>query len=388
MKFQDVLVLFGAVVSATAPPTCKGLTPSCCKNTSNRDAIECQRLFVKNHINVATCLRPAATVTSTRTNCETRTTTKTLAPPPRTTKVCTTITKSGNPTTPPTITVTATSTKTDTTISTGRTTTTEFRTITQIVTSRATSTQSLTTTITATTTVPFEDRVVCRRKKRAPTYVVPASCSCFLTTSKHAATKTAIITKTLPAATHTVYKTAGIPKVVTESVTITYYTGGPALSASKTTKTSITTITQTSHPLTTITEFQTKTATQTDDVTDTVSQTKTESAAAMATATASPCDGELFSFQQVFSSSSIEITSSSSADGPDAAKNCCLACFARTNCVAYRIGGGICDVYSSVPSFRALCTSPLCPRGFPNLNFEPRDGRTYYQGPCVGRIIA
>jgi hypothetical protein len=121
MKFQDVIILFTAAVSATGTPTCKGSSPSYCKYTSNRDATECRRLFgeaqssqvqvprdvlrllltilssVKNYINVATCQLPAKTVTSTRTKCVTVVTTKTLAPPPTTTKIYTTITKTGKP---------------------------------------------------------------------------------------------------------------------------------------------------------------------------------------------------------------------------------------------------------------------------------------------------
>lgn len=47
MKFQNVIILFTAAVSATGPPTCKGSSPSYCKYTSNRDATECKRFFGK-----------------------------------------------------------------------------------------------------------------------------------------------------------------------------------------------------------------------------------------------------------------------------------------------------------------------------------------------------
>ncbi|CAJ0538906.1 Ff.00g067860.m01.CDS01 [Fusarium sp. VM40] len=71
MKFQNVIILFTAAVSATGPPTCKGSSPSYCKYTSNRDATECKRFFAKSYINVATCQLPAKTVTSTSTKCVT-----------------------------------------------------------------------------------------------------------------------------------------------------------------------------------------------------------------------------------------------------------------------------------------------------------------------------
>ncbi|KAH7018017.1 uncharacterized protein B0I36DRAFT_377418 [Microdochium trichocladiopsis] len=386
MKFGTILVLFTAAVSATAPPTCKGPAVSCCKGTSNRAASECQRLFAENNIEVATCQLPTKTVTSTQTNCVGSTTTKTLAPPPTTTKVSMTITATGTPTTAPTITVTATSTKVDTTILTGGTTATELHTITLIEINCITNTESATTTVTATATLPFTDPQTCR-KKRAPAYKVPSSCSCYLTTSKPAATKTVTVTKNLPAVTHTVFKTAGTANTITQTVTFTRYIDGPILSAPETTKTATTTITQTEHTLTTVTESQTTTATQTDDVIDTVTQTKTETATA--TATADPCDGDLDNpIQQQISGSSIQITSSQDATGPDAVRSCCLACFANLNCVQFRIGDGVCDIFSTVPNFRSACTSGLCPRGFPDLDLGDSDGKDYYLGPCFGTAVA
>lgn len=106
--------------------------------------------LVKSYINVVTCQLPAKTITSTRTNRPTKHITKTLAPPPRFTKVYRTVTKTGKPyvpltqhtpsiqswsltsTTPPTITITATSTKIDTTVLTDKTTIVDLRTITKI----------------------------------------------------------------------------------------------------------------------------------------------------------------------------------------------------------------------------------------------------------------
>ncbi|SPJ74452.1 uncharacterized protein FTOL_04183 [Fusarium torulosum] len=319
MKFQNVLVLFTTGVSATAPPTCKGSSPSFCKYTSNRDANECKRLFVKSYINVATCQLPAKTVTSTRTSCVTSVITKTLAPPPTTTKVYTTITKTGKPITLPTITVTATSTKIDTTVVTDSTTTVELHTTTKIETVRVTDVKSVTSTATSTTTVPFVfEAPVCTRKRARAARALPTSCSCFLTTTKPAATKTATVTKNKPAVTRVVYKVGGPRKVIRRTVTIIRYKAGPTLSAPETTKTSTTTITQTDRTLTTITDSQTTTATETEDIFETITQTKTESA--LATATADPCDnvGSTEPIRQQISGSPIEVTFSNDANGPNA----------------------------------------------------------------------
>ncbi|EEU46669.1 uncharacterized protein NECHADRAFT_77280 [Fusarium vanettenii 77-13-4] len=384
MKFQNVVVLFTAVVSATAPPTCKNSAPSYCKYTSNRDANECRRLFAKSYINVATCQLPAKTVTSTRTQCATRVTTKTVAPPPRTTKVYKTITKTGKPTTLPTITVTTTSTKIDTTVLTDSTTTVDLRTTTEFQTNRVRSTRTITSTKIITTTVPFDDQVVCTRKKRALGKSLPTSCSCFLTTTKPAATKTAIVTKNKPAVTHTVYKFGGPRKVISRTITIFRYVAGPTVSAPETTTTSTATVTQTDHTLTTVTDSQITTATEVEEVTDIVVQTNTETATA--TATKSPCDdaGSWDPIQQEIAGSSIQVTTSKDALGPDAVKSCCQSCYARPNCVFFRVGGNVCEVFSSVPSFSDSCTSPLCPRGFPSLSFYEPDGKDYYLGPCIG----
>lgn len=51
----------------------------------------------KSHLKVATCQAPAKTITSTYTKCNVVVTTKTIAPPDKTTKVYTTITKTGKP---------------------------------------------------------------------------------------------------------------------------------------------------------------------------------------------------------------------------------------------------------------------------------------------------
>ncbi|KAI8721650.1 hypothetical protein NCS52_00307100 [Fusarium sp. LHS14.1] len=401
MKFQNVVVLFTAVVSATAPPTCKASPPLYCKYTSNRDANECWRLFAKSYINVATCQLPAKTVTSTRTQCATRVTTKTVAPPPRTTKVYKTITKTGKPTTLPTITVTATSTEIDTTVLTDRTTTVDLRTTTEFETNRVRSTRTITTTKTITTTVPFEeDQVVCTRKKRAIGKSLPTSCSCFLTTVKDKrcrrewrgqaamelleATKTAIVTKNKPAVTHTVYKFGGPQKVISRTITIFRCVAGPTVSAPETTTTNIATVTQTDYTLTTVTDSQITTATEVEEVTDFVVATKTETVTA--TATRSPCDdaGSWDPIQQEIAGSSIEVTTSKDASGPDAVRPCCQSCYANPNCVLFRVGGNVCEVFSSVPSFSDSCTSPLCPRGFPSLSFYESDGKDYYLGPCIG----
>ncbi|KAH7228421.1 hypothetical protein B0J15DRAFT_577428 [Fusarium solani] len=390
MKFQNVVVLFTAAVSATAPPTCKGSAPSYCKYTSNRDANECRRLFAKNYINVATCQLPAKTVTSTRTQCATRVTTKTVAPPPRTTKVYKTITKTGKPTTLPTITVTATSTKIDTTVLTDSTTTVDLRTTTEFETNRITSTRTVTTTSTSTTTVPFVDPQVCTIRKRAHALgkSLPTSCSCFLTTTKPAATKTAFVTKNKPAVTHTVYKFGGPRKVISRTITVFRYVAGPTVSAPETTTTSTATVTQTDRTLTTVTDSQTTTATEAEDVTDIVVQTKTESATA--TATKNPCDdaGSLSPIRQAITGSSIQVTTSKDAFGPDAVRSCCESCYARPNCVLFRLGGNVCEVFSSKPSFSSSCSSPLCPRGFPDLLLGGPDGKDYYLGPCFGTAVA
>ncbi|KAI6763875.1 hypothetical protein HG530_007664 [Fusarium avenaceum] len=325
MKFQNVIILFTAAVSATGPPTCKGSSPSYCKYTSNRDATECKRFFAKNYINVATCQLPAKTVTSTSTKCVTVVTTKTLAPPPTTTKIYTTITKTGKPTTLPTITVTATSTKIDTTVVTDRTTTVELQTITTIATVRYTEVTSTTTTATSTTTVPFVfEAPVCARKRGRAAGSLPKSCSCFLTTSKPAATKTATVTKNKPAVTHVVYTTGGPRKVIRRIVTIIRYKAGPTLSAPETTESSTITVTQTDHTLTTITDSQKTTVTASDYIFDTVTETKTETA--LATATADPCDsvGDGSAIKQQISGSTIEVTYSGDADGPNPTRGRCL----------------------------------------------------------------
>ncbi|KAL2669996.1 hypothetical protein Neosp_014875 [[Neocosmospora] mangrovei] len=337
-----------------------------------------------SYINVATCQLPAKTVTSTRTQCSTRVTTKTVPLPPRTTKVYKTITKTGKPTTLPTITVTATSTQIDTTVLTDSTTTVDLQTTTEFQTNRVRSTRTITSTKIITTTVPFDDPVVCTRKKRALGKSLPTSCSCFLTTTKPAATKTAIVTKNKPAVTHTVYKFGGPRKVISRTITIFRYVAGPTVSAPETTTTSIATVTQTDHTLTTVTDSQITTATEVEEVTDIVVQTKTETATA--TATKSPCDdpGSLESMQQEIAGSSIEVTTSQDASGPDAVKSCCESCYANPNCVLFRVGGNVCEVFSSVPSFSDSCTSPLCPRGFPFLSIYGPDGKDYYFGPCFG----
>ncbi|KAM6534544.1 hypothetical protein FALCPG4_004176 [Fusarium falciforme] len=390
MKFQNVVVLFTAAVSATAPPTCKGSAPSYCKYTSNRDANECRRLFAKSYINIATCQLPAKTVTSTRTKCATSVTTKTVAPPPRTTKVYKTITKTGKPTTLPTITVTATSTKIDTTVLTDSTTTVDLRTTTEFETNRITNTRIVTSTSTSTTTVPFVDQHVCtiRKRARALGKSLPTSCSCFLTTTKPAATKTAFVTKNKPAVTHTVYKFGGPRKVISRTITIFRYVAGPTVSAPETTTTSTATVTQTDRTLTTVTDSQTTTATELEDVTEIVLQTKTETATA--TATKNPCDdaGSWSPMKQAITGSSIQVTISKDAFGPDAVKSCCQSCYARPNCVLFRLGGRVCEVFSSKPSFSSACSSPLCPRGFPDLSLEGPDGKDYYLGPCFGTAVA
>ncbi|KAM0543701.1 hypothetical protein ACHAPJ_012150 [Fusarium lateritium] len=389
MKFQSAFVFFTAAVSATAPPpTCKGSAPSYCKYTSNRDATECRRLFAKNYIDVATCQLPAKTVTSTRIKRATIVTTKTIAPPARTTKVYKTITKTGKPTTLPTITVTATSTEIDTTVVTDSTTITEFNTVTDTETNSVTNTQTVTSTSTSTTTLPFSDPQSCTRKKRARGVSIPTSCSCFLTATKPAATETIVITKNKPAITHTVYKIGGPRKVISRTIIIIRYASGPTVSAPETTKTSTATITQTDHTTTTITNSQTTTTTEVKDVTDTVTQTKTETATA--TATKSPCDdiGSVEPINQQISGSVIEITTSKDASGPNAAKSCCQSCYARPNCVQFRVGNGQCDVFSTKPSFSSSCSSPLCPRGFPDLDIGSDDGFNYYLGPCFGTAVA
>ncbi|KAG7423282.1 hypothetical protein Forpi1262_v015692 [Fusarium oxysporum f. sp. raphani] len=132
--------------------------------------------------------------------------------------------------------------------------------------------------------------------------------ACFLTTTKPAATKTAIVTKTKPAVTHTVYKIGGPRKVIFRTITICRYKAGPTLSAPETTTTTTATIIQTDHTLTTVIDSQTTTATETDDVIDSVTQTKTETATA--TATKSPC-GDAANFtpmNEALSSSNIQLT--------------------------------------------------------------------------------
>ncbi|KAM0545354.1 hypothetical protein ACHAPJ_011426 [Fusarium lateritium] len=276
MKFQNVLVLFTSTASATAPPTCKGSTPSYCKYTSNRDANQCRQLFGKSYINVATCQPPAKTVTSTRTNCVTSVTTKTLAPPRATKKVFKILTKIGKPTTQPTVTLTATSTKIDTTTLTDSSTVTEVNTITDTETDTITDTETITITSTSTTTVPFDQQPTCTVKKRASQFgrsnakkPLPTSCSCFLTSTKPATTKTATVTKNKPAVTRTVYKIGGPRQTITRTITVIRYAAGPTLSAPETTKTITTSITQTDRTQTTITDAQTSTATETETETDT-----------------------------------------------------------------------------------------------------------------------
>ena len=208
--------------------------------------------------------------------------------------------------------------------------------------------------------------------------------ACFLTTTKPAATKTAFVTKNKPAVTHTVYKFGGPRKVISRTITIFRYVAGPTASAPETTTTSIATVTQTDHTLTTVTDSQITTATEVEEVTDFVVATKTETATA--TATKDPCDdaGSWDSMQQEIAGSSVQITISQDAIGPDAVKLCCRSCYANPNCVFFRIGGYVCEVFSSVPSFSDSCTSPLCPRGFPSLGFYESDGKDYYLGPCIG----
>jgi hypothetical protein len=181
-----------------------------------------------------------------------------------------------------------------------------------------------------------------------------------------------------------VYKTGGPRKVIRRTVTIICYKAGPTLSAPETTKTSTTTITQTDHTLTTVTDSQTTTATETEDIVETITQTKTENA--LATATADPCDDVETSqpIRQQISGSSIQVTFSGDADGPNPVKTCCQACYDTLNCVQYRLGNGICEVFTSKPSFSSSCSSSLCPRGFPDLDILSNDGKSYYLGPCFG----
>ena len=178
------------------------------------------------------------------------------------------------------------------------------------------------------------------------------------------------------------YKVSGPRKVISRTIVIIRYASGPTISAPETSKTSTATITQTDHTITTITNSQTTTTTEVKDVTDTATQTKTETA----TATKSPCDniGSEEAINQQISGSVIEITASKDASGPNAAKLCCQSCYARPNCVQFRVGNGQCDVFSTKPSFSSSCSSPLCPRGFPYLDLGPDDGFNYYFGPCFG----
>ncbi|KAF4944505.1 hypothetical protein FSARC_14655 [Fusarium sarcochroum] len=394
MKLQNVLVLFTTAASATAPPTCKGSTPSYCKYTSNRDANQCRQLFGKSYINVATCQPPAKTVTSTRTNCVTSVTTKTLAPPPATKKVFKITTKTGKPTTQPTITLTATSTKIDTTTLIDSSTITEVNTVTDTETDTITNTKTITITSTSTTTVPFAQGLDCTAKKRAVQLSrsntkkpLPTSCSCFLTSTKPAAIKTATVTKNKPAVTRTVYKIGGPRKTTTRTITVIHYAAGPTLSAPETTKTITTAITQTDRSLTTITDAQTLTATENETETETVTETDTESETA--TATASPCD-DLNSLKssRSLSSGDVVLTGTKDARGPDGPASCCDSCFGRPNCAFFRVGSGICEIFSTRNGFTDACSTPQCPRGFPSIDLGASDGKDYYLGTCVGGFQA
>ncbi|RFN43219.1 hypothetical protein FIE12Z_12544 [Fusarium flagelliforme] len=327
MKFHTVLAFFAAAVSATGPPTCKGSAPSYCKYTSNRDAVDCKKLFVKSYINVATCQLPAKTITSTRTNRPTKHITKTLAPPPRFTKVYTTVTKTGKPTTPPTITITATSTKIDTTVLTDKTTIVDLRTITKIEYNDVIDVKTITQTTTSTTMVPFNDDKFCTRKKRALAKRLPTSCSCFLTATKPAATKVATVTKNLPVVTHTVYKFGGPRKVIRLIVTIFRYKNGPTLTAPETTTTSTATITQTDRTLVTVVDAQVTITTVTEDSVESI--TVTEGKTATATATQHPCDnaGSFRPIKDFMSSPYVGFTYAKPVSGDNAVKECCQACY-------------------------------------------------------------
>ncbi|KAI1056270.1 hypothetical protein LB507_002337 [Fusarium sp. FIESC RH6] len=384
MKFHTVLTLFAAAVSSTGPPTCKGSSPSYCKYTSHRDAIECKKLFVKSYINVATCQLPPKTITSTRINRATKHITKTLAPPPRFTKVYTTVTKTGKPTVPPTITITATSTKINTVILTGETTIVDLRTITKIEANDIIDVKTVTQVTTSTTTVPFNDDKICTKKKRALAKGLPTSCSCFLTATKPAATKIATTTKNLPVITHTVYKFGGPRKVIRLTITIIRYKNGPTLTAPETTTTSTATITQTDHTLLTVVDSQVTTTTVTEDSVESI--TVTEGKTATATATQHPCDNaELFRpMKSSMSSPYVEFTNSKPVSGENGVKTCCQTCYANDNCVIYRIGGGLCEIGTVKPSFSDSCASWLCPDGFPSLELGSPDGNDYYMGPCFG----
>jgi hypothetical protein len=212
--------------------------------------------------------------------------------------------------------------------------------------------------------------------------------ACFLTTTKPAATKLATVTKNLPAITHTVYKFGGPRKVIRLTVTIIRYKNGSTLTAPETTTTSTATITQTDHTLVTVVDSQVTTTTATEDSIESITVTKGETATA--TATQHPCDnaGSVRPMKDFMSSPNVRFTYVKPVSGDTAVKECCQTCYTLRNCVFYRIGGGVCEVGTTRPTFSDSCASPLCPQGFPDLIVGSPDGNDYYIGPCSGGVSA
>ncbi|KAF4962281.1 hypothetical protein FSARC_9634 [Fusarium sarcochroum] len=206
----------------------------------------------------------------------------------------TTITATGKPTTQPTTTLTATTTQVDSVTATDTTTSNDFDTITTTEIDTNTVTVTSTSTTTSTSTIPYKVQSICTVFKQAVSFgrsgkkPLPASCSCFLTSTKAAPVKTATVTSKKPTITRTVYKIGGPRKTVTRTVVITRYAACPTLSAPETMTTSTTTITQTDRTLTTEINTETSTTTETEAEIDTVTATLTTTTTAIATA--GPCD--------------------------------------------------------------------------------------------------
>lgn len=184
------------------------------------------------------------------------------------------------------------------------------------------------------------------------------------------------MTRNLPAVTHTVYKSKGMPSAITKTITTTSFGGEHGqLSTHLTTTTSMATITT---PRTTPT-------TQTTSVVDTVTQTATVSA----TATADPCSRVYEGIPRALSGDGIVLSHTEEATGPNAASACCRACYGGpVNCVFYSVGAGLCQVYSAALDHTgSRCFSALCPRGFIDGLIGNADGMVYRSGPYAGVFV-
>lgn len=204
--------------------------------------------------------------------------------------------------------------------------------------------------------------------------------ACFLTATKPCqTTKTASVTARKSPVTQTVYKTGAITPTATKTVTVTEYKAGVTLAAPETTETITEVSTQTDHTLTTVIETKTSTSTTTDTGTET--STSTTTATASATVTSSPCDNvESISLAGSVSHPNAVLGISTGAVGQDGTKICCLNCFNNRDCVFFRVGNNLCEIYFNRNGITNPCTSDQCRRGLATLNRGASDGRACYEG--------